>query len=55
VPHPDAAWIDRFSSQLVLLMPSLGYEAAFEIAREVYPVAQDLDPDEVAGNFALDQ
>lgn len=55
MPHaPSAAWLDRFTTRLSQLLPSLTVDDASGIALAVFPDCGNLGPEEAAEIYALE-
>ena len=51
---PSAAWLDRFTTRLSRLLPSLTIDEASGIALAVFPDGGNLDPEAAAEIYALE-
>ena len=51
---PSAAWLDRFTTRLGHLLPSLTIDQASGIALSVFPDGGEMDPEEAAEIYALE-
>ena len=52
---PSAAWLDRFTTRLSQLLPSLTVDEASGIALALFVDRGNLDPEEAAEVYAMDQ
>ena len=52
---PSAAWLDRFTTRLSQLLPSLTVDEASGIALARFADGGNLDPEEAAEVYAMDQ
>jgi hypothetical protein len=51
---PSAAWLDRFTTRLSRLLPSLTIDEASGVALAVFPDGGSLDPEEAAEIYAME-
>ena len=51
---PSAAWLDRFTTRLSQLLPSLTIDEVSGIALAVFPDGGNLDPEEAAEIYAME-
>jgi hypothetical protein len=55
MPHaPSAAWLDRFTTRLSHLLPSLTIDEAARIALATFPDGGELVPEDAAEIYALE-